>query len=140
MSSQRYVFNIFRSHSPTSRLNLLHLLYQNIELSSTYSFGTCRPLFNPSSHVSRSFPLHLRYLTLLLLRVSPNPHIHSSGQISYRDGFSSGWIFISRIDHQPATRGAKDPEDTVSGSKRPGMVMIDIALRKQSRATTRGEF
>jgi hypothetical protein len=32
------------------------------------------------------------------------------------------------------------PEDTVSGSERPGMVMIDVALRKQSRATARGEF
>ena len=32
------------------------------------------------------------------------------------------------------------PEDTVSGSKRPGMVMIDVALRKQPRATARGEF
>ena len=31
-------------------------------------------------------------------------------------------------------------EDTVSGSKRPGMVMIEVALRKQLRATARGEF
>jgi hypothetical protein len=30
------------------------------------------------------------------------------------------------------------PEDTVSGSERPGMVMIDVALRKQPRATARG--
>ena len=32
------------------------------------------------------------------------------------------------------------PEDTVSGSKRPSMVVIDVALRKQPRATARGEF
>ena len=31
-------------------------------------------------------------------------------------------------------------EDAVSGSKRPGMVMIEVALRKQLRATARGEF
>jgi hypothetical protein len=27
------------------------------------------------------------------------------------------------------------PEDTVSGSKRPGMLMIEVALRKQLQAT-----
>jgi hypothetical protein len=32
------------------------------------------------------------------------------------------------------------PKDTVSGSERPGMVMIDVALRKQPRATARGGF
>ena len=32
------------------------------------------------------------------------------------------------------------PEDTVSDSEHPDMVMIDVALRKQPRATVRGEF
>jgi hypothetical protein len=32
------------------------------------------------------------------------------------------------------------PEDAVSGSERPGMVMIDVDLRKQHWATARGEF
>ena len=32
------------------------------------------------------------------------------------------------------------PEDTVSGSERPGMVMIDVDLRKQHWATARGKF
>jgi hypothetical protein len=32
------------------------------------------------------------------------------------------------------------PEDTVSGSERPGMVMIDVALRKQPRATATGRI
>jgi hypothetical protein len=31
------------------------------------------------------------------------------------------------------------PEDTVSGSKCPGMVMIEVALRKQLWATVKGE-
>jgi hypothetical protein len=32
------------------------------------------------------------------------------------------------------------PEDTVSGSKCPGMVMIEVVLRKQLRAIVKGEF
>ena len=35
---------------------------------------------------------------------------------------------------------ADAPEDTFSGSKSPGIVLIDVALRKQLRATARGQF